>query len=61
VLSHYYFRENTEEMDTNDALNSRENSSEDETGSDEDKNDIVSCIRCVSIKMSSLPTDLISV
>ena len=29
-------------MDTNDALNSRENSSEDETGSDEDKDDIVS-------------------
>lgn len=27
-------------MDTNDALNSRENSSEDETGSDEDKDDI---------------------
>lgn len=47
-------------MDTNDALNSRENSSEDETGSDEDKDDIVSCM-CVSIKMSPLPTDRISV
>ena len=48
-------------MDTNDALNSRENSSEDETGSDEDKDDIVSCVRCISIKMSPLLTDHISV
>ena len=48
-------------MDTNDALNSRENSSEDGIGSDEDKDDIVSCIWCVSIKMYRLPTDLISV
>lgn len=48
-------------MDTNDALNSRENSSEDETGSDEDKDDIVSCIWCISIKMSPLLTDHISV
>lgn len=29
-------------MGSNDALHSRENSSEDETGSDEDKDDIVS-------------------
>lgn len=48
-------------MDTNDALNSRENSSEDETGSDEDKDDIVSCIWSVSIKMSLLLTDRTSV
>ena len=48
-------------MDTNDAFYSRENSSEDETGSDEDKDDIVSCIWCISIKMFPLPTDLISV
>ena len=48
-------------MDSNDALNSRENSSEDETGSDEDKGDIVSCIWFISIKMSLLLTDHISV
>ena len=47
-------------MDANDALNSRENSSENETGSDEDKDDIVSCM-CVSIIMYPLPTDRISV
>ena len=47
-------------MDTNDALNSRENSSEDETGSDEDKDDIVSYIWCISIKMSPLLTDHIN-
>ena len=47
-------------MDANAVLNSGENSSEDETASDEDKDDIVSCM-CVLIKMYPLPTDLISV
>lgn len=49
-------------MGSNDALHSRENSSEDETGSDEDKDDIVSWKSwCQSIKLSPLPTDQISV